>query len=79
MPLIISDDILSRANLSAEELRIELAVWLYSSHKFSFGQAKALSGLTHLDFQAALADRQISLHYDVEDLYTDLRNQGLMV
>lgn len=78
MPLIITDDILAQADLSADDLRIELAAWLYSQRRMSFGQAKALSGLTHLSFQAALADRDIAQHYDVEDLHTDLRNLGLM-
>jgi predicted HTH domain antitoxin len=78
MPLIISDDILNQANLSADDLRIELAAWLYRQRRMSFGQAKTLAGLTHLAFQAALADRGIAQHYDVEDLHTDLRNLGLM-
>jgi len=68
MALIISDDILSKAQLSAEELLVDLACYLYYKKRMSMGKAKELTGLNQLEFQQKLAARSIDIHYTQEDL-----------
>ena len=74
MSLIIEKDILEKAAITADELRIEIAVYLYDTEKLSFGQAKTLCGLDYLSFQKELAKREVYMKYDMEDLKTDLEN-----
>ena len=73
MGLLISDDFLERSELSAEELQVEMACHLYQLQRLSFGYARELSGLNHLQFQQELGKRRIPRHYDVADFEEDLR------
>ncbi len=77
MALIISDEVLSKAQLSANELLIDLACYLYDKKKMSMGRARALAGLNQLEFQQALAERGIDIHYTEDDLEKDLQNLGI--
>ncbi|MEZ4688217.1 MAG: UPF0175 family protein [Bacteroidia bacterium] len=77
MALIITDDTLSRAHLSASELLIDLACYLYDKKRLSMGQARGLAGLDHISFQKELAERDILIHYTEEDLDKDLKNLGI--
>ena len=70
--LVISEEVLKKANVTAQELREEIAVFLYAQKKFSLGQASDFLGITRLAFQKMLADRKIPIHYGVEDLHKDL-------
>lgn len=72
--LVISADILTTIQLTPDEVLEELAVHLYNTERISIGQAKSLSGLNHLEFQAALASRNLELKIDVEDFERDLSN-----
>ncbi len=74
MALIISDDILSKAQVSAEDLLRDLACYLYDKQRFSLGQARALAGLDQMAFQKELAQRGIDIHYTQDDLDQDLKN-----
>lgn len=70
--LIISGDVLQELKLSPQELRVDLAVFLYDIEKLSIGQAKKLAGLTQIEFQKQLAERGVFIKYDIEDLEKDL-------
>ncbi|MCU0338980.1 MAG: UPF0175 family protein [Spirosomaceae bacterium] len=74
MTLTIPDEVLSDTNLSPTDLRIELAVYLYDKQRLSLGKARRIAGLSLIDFQKELAKRNVYLHYDLEDLQTDLKN-----
>lgn len=74
MGLIIPEEILKKAEISADELRIEIAVYLYDKEKLSFGQAKTLSNLDYIAFQKELSKRDVYIKYDIEDLENDLKN-----
>lgn len=54
------------------EARLELAVALYARRKISLGRAAELAGIGHLELQQALAERDVHLHYGVEDLDQDI-------
>ena len=77
MALIISDDLLKSVDLTAPNLLVEIACFLYASKRLGFGKAKQLSGLNFVEFQRALGERKIDRHYDEDDLAEDLRTLGL--
>lgn len=76
--LIISANVLEQAHLDPAELLIELAAYLYDKERLTMGQAKKLAQLSQLEFQQVLADRNICIKYDIEDLETDLRNLSIL-
>lgn len=74
--LEISQDILDSARLTLDELKVELAVTLYSQGRLSMGKARELAEMSLWDFRQLLGLRRISPHYDNEDLDNDLRVLG---
>lgn len=72
MTIHIPDDILANTQLSENDLKVQLALVLYSKNILSFGQARRLSGLHVIAFQELLGKNQIGAHYDSEDLAKDL-------
>ena len=77
MPLIISDEILTKAQLSEKDFLVDLACYLYDKKRLSMGKARELASLNLLDFQKELAKRKIDIHYTQEDLDKDLQNLGI--
>lgn len=74
MDLLIKDDILKMAEITAQELTIEIAVYLYDTGRLTMGQARNLVQLDQISFQKELSKRDVYLKYDIEDLETDLDN-----
>lgn len=74
MDLIIPENTLKAAEMSADELLIEIAVHLYDTERLSMGQAKNLVNMDHISFQQELAKRDVNIKYDENDLDTDLKN-----
>jgi predicted HTH domain antitoxin len=72
MSIVINDDVLNAAALSADELLLEIAILLYQQQRLTLAQASDLARLDRVRFQLELASRQIDLHYDEDDLQTDL-------
>ena len=72
MSLVIPDDILRAANMSAGELRQEIALLLFQQDKLTLGQASEFAGTSQLKFQQLLASRRIPVHYDTQDFTDDL-------
>lgn len=70
--LEVPNDVLDSARLTIPELKIEIAVYLYSQGRLSIGKARELAGLTLWEFRQLLASRRISAHYDAEDLDQDI-------
>ena len=62
----------ANVNMSELDLRLELAVALYVSNTISFGKARELAGLDWVRFRKVLADREIPVHYNADDLKADL-------
>ncbi len=71
--VLIEDSILEAANMSEQELKVELAVLLYAQNRLSFGQARKLAGMSYFDFEKLLFDREIPAHYDVDEFKEDLK------
>lgn len=72
MAMVISDELVRASGLSESELFQELVLMLYAREKLSLGKASRLLSLTQLQFQALLAQQNLYLHYDVEDLQADI-------
>lgn len=72
MSLVIPDDILRAANMSAGELRREIALLLFQQNKLTLGQASEFAGISQLNFQQLLANHHIPVHYDAQDFTDDL-------
>ena len=73
MPATIPDEVLTAAHMSEPDIKRELALTLFQQERLTLGQARRLAGLSHLGFQALLAERQIPIHYGVEEFREDLR------
>lgn len=70
--LLIPKELLAQANISAQELTIEITTYLYAKERLSMGQARKLTGLDIISFQKELAKRDIYIHYDVDDFRSDV-------
>ena len=73
MSLVIPDEILHTARMTAAELVREIAVLLFQKEKLTLGQASRLARMSQLQFQFLLASRQIAVHYDVAEFDADLQ------
>ncbi len=68
----ISQDILDSARMSIDELKVELAVYLYSQERLSIGKACELAEMSLGEFRHVLATRRIPPHYGVAELDEDV-------
>jgi len=73
MPVTIPDEVLAAAHMSEPELKRELALTLFQRERLTLAQASRLAEMDQLTFQALLADRQIPIHYGVEEFREDIR------
>jgi predicted HTH domain antitoxin len=73
MPVTISDEMLAAAHISESELKQELALALFQQERLTLAQASRVAEMTQLAFQALLAERQIPIHYGVNEFREDLR------
>jgi predicted HTH domain antitoxin len=69
----IPGDVLYATGMTPEELKRELALYLFQAGKLSFGKAREMIGLSVWDFQNLLGSRNILIHYGIEDFEEDLK------
>lgn len=74
MSLVISDDIVSASGLSECDLLLEIVLMLFRQDKISLGKASELMGMHRMQFQQLLAERDICVHYDVDEFQEDLKS-----
>jgi len=70
--LEIPQDILDSAKLTLDDLKVEIAISLYTQGRLSIGKARELAGMSLWQFRQLLASRRISPHYNVDDFEEDL-------
>lgn len=58
--------------LDPAQVRVDLAVGMYAAKRITLGRAAEIAGLTQMQFQRELASRKVPLHYDLDDLKTDV-------
>ncbi|GAP93522.1 hypothetical protein NIES2104_00280 [Leptolyngbya sp. NIES-2104] len=59
--------------MTEEELKLEIALMLYKQGKISSGKVRTWTGLTVLEFQHELAQRELCINYDVEEFQSDVK------
>ncbi len=75
MSVVISDEILQASQLSASELRQEIAIFLFETERLTLGYASQVAEMPINTFRQLLRKRHIPLYcFDVEDLQLDLEN-----
>jgi predicted HTH domain antitoxin len=73
MPVVISDEVLEKAGLTEQEARVELACRLFDIGKLALWPAARLAGMSRVEFEGALASREISIcRPTLEDLEKDV-------
>lgn len=72
MSLTIPDEIIQYTRMTIPELTQEIAIMLFQKGKLTLGQASQLADMSQFQFQHLLSARQITLHYDENDLEKDL-------
>ena len=68
----IPREVIHSTRMTPEELRRELAVYLFQQGRLSFGKAREMAEMTVWAFQQLLGARGIPVHYGVEDYEQDL-------
>ena len=70
--LEVPQDVLDSARMTPSELKVEMAVHLYTQGRLSIGKARELAGMALWEFRQVLASRHISPHYDETDFAEDV-------
>jgi predicted HTH domain antitoxin len=74
--LAIPNDLMEAIQLPPKEkllrLRQELAIRLYQTELLTFGKARELAQMSKWEFHELLGKENITRHYDITDLETDL-------
>jgi|APMed6443717190_1056831.scaffolds.fasta_scaffold00411_15 predicted HTH domain antitoxin len=73
MNITIPDEILKSAQMSEDDLKLELAILLYQQKKISTGQARRLAGMHLVQFQQEMSKRGVCVNYDVADFQADVQ------
>jgi len=68
----IPREVIHITRMTPQELRRELAIYLFQQGKLSFGKAREMINMNVWEFQQILGSRGIPVHYDVEDYEEDL-------
>ena len=74
MSLTIPDELVKASGLSETELLQELILLLFQQDKLSLGKASELLGMSQIQFQRLLADREICVHYDIAEFQEDVEH-----
>jgi len=76
--LNIPAQVLRSAKVTAEDVLIDFAVYLYDRERLSIGQAKNLAQMDIIFFQKELAKRDVYIKYDIEDYEEDLKSLDVL-
>lgn len=77
MAIIIHDRDISTLKMPENQLRLEIALFLYAKGNVSMGRASKFAGISRLEFQKTLGEREINVNYDEEAFLDDLRAIGI--
>lgn len=73
MKIEIPNEFLERSNMSEEEFRLELALFLYSRNILTVESASKFAGMDSYMFQKVLGEKKIPVHYTLTDFEDDLQ------
>ena len=77
--LNLPDSLSQAENFNQDDWLREIALALFQQERVSLSRASKIAGIELMDFQKLLANRDICVHYDVEDFEQDvqhLRDRG---
>lgn len=77
--LNLPDNLDQTATFNQHDWLREIAIALFQQERITLSRASKIAGIELMDFQKLLSDRNICVHYDVEDFEHDiqhLRNRG---
>lgn len=75
MSVVIPDEIIQASQLTPNEFRQEIALYLFQTGHLTLGYASQLADMQPTAFRQLLKQRNIPLYsYDVEDFELDLKN-----
>ncbi|MCU0445225.1 MAG: UPF0175 family protein [Microscillaceae bacterium] len=74
MAIILTDAFLQATQTDEQDLKLEIAIWLYEKRKISLGKASEMAELPKFKFQHILADRRIAVNYNYEAFVEDLES-----
>ncbi len=73
MPLILTDEVLSDIKMTAEEVRLNIGIWLYLEQRISNGMAAKLAGMNRFEFQRTLSERHIHvINYEIKEVEQEI-------
>lgn len=67
----LSNLVLEQKGATRDDLKLQLALFLFQQDFFSLGKASEFTGLHPIQFQKELANKQIPVHYDVNEYRQD--------
>ena len=73
MKLEIPDQIVLQTGKSEQEIRLSIAISLFSDDIFTLAQAARFAALHQIQMQRELAKRKIPLHYGEDEYLEDLK------
>jgi predicted HTH domain antitoxin len=68
----VTDELIQLSGMNEQQLREELALWLYSKGKLSMGRAARFCNMERIQFMELMAKQKIDINYSVEDFEQDL-------
>jgi len=72
MPLTLSDEILKKAGMTAEEARVEIACRLFDARKLDLWPAAQLAQMSRVEFAEQLSLRKIPIYrFTLEELIAE--------
>ena len=73
MLINIPDVITNLKPLSQDDVVLALAIQLYVDEEVSLGKAAEITGMSRIDFQKLMTDKNIPLRYNTTDLERELK------
>jgi predicted HTH domain antitoxin len=74
MTIQIPDEIIQNSEYTEKDLKQELALFLFEKKFLTLVQASKIAEMDFWQFQILMKDKNAYLHYDENDLETDLKN-----
>lgn len=71
--LNLPDSLSKTKTFNQSEWFQEIAIALFQQQRISLGRASKIAGIDIMNFQKLLTDRNICVHYDVEDFEQDVQ------
>ena len=71
--MIVAEELLSLTGMTEQQLRQQLALWLYAKGKLSMGRAVKFAQVNRAEFMDLMAKNNVVLNYSIDDLESDMQ------